>query len=728
VAAQRPTVSPSLARADSTVTVWLFVRAQHELAHVRALVADAGGRVRHTSTWLHAVSATLPPTGLEAARRSPLLRHVQPVTRFRRPTVAPATPLPFFALAAADSGFGPSASPLRTLNVFPVIERGFRGAGVRIALLDTGFETELPDFAGATIVAQHDFVFDDSIVRNEIGDDLNASAHGTAVWSLLAGRRTDTLLGIAPDAEYLLAKTEDVRSETTVEEDHFVAALEWADSLGAHIVSSSLGYVTFDGGAGYTFSQLNGDIAVTTVAADLAAARGILVVTSIGNGGPATRSLTTPADGDSVLAVGAVDTLGNLAAFSGRGPTADGRIKPDLLAPGVDLLVRFPPGYARSSGTSLSTPLIAGIAALIKEANPLLGPMDLMTALQSAGSRATRPDTIQGYGIPDAFASVVFPGGLVIDRPSDSVLTSVTPILLWHADGVPAFALPITFRIEAGSDSALATPRLDTIVAIPAVTLPYVLRPGDQLFYRVTATGADSATLTRHVGTALIGPAWVRLDVLDDPAGRTIRDLRPAFRWIAPSVSAAAGPFRFRVEVFRETDDVVEILADSLTETEWVPPRNLERNTPYRWRVTAFLDGDSVVALSRGPFLIVDDSTPPLTTLFQNFPNPFPNASIGQATTCIWFDLASDGVVQLDILDVRGLVMRRMLPGGPYGPFFRAGRYGRTAVDAVGRCDPQLEWDGRTDGGSTVPPGIYLARLITPNGSFVKRIVFLGLP
>jgi len=172
-------------------------------------------------------------------------------------------------MADLDSIFGPSAMPLRRLNAYPLTARGHRGAGVTIAILDTGFETGHPAFADASVIAQYDFVFGDSVVANEPDDDPTASFHGTAVWSLLAADVPGSVVGLAPDADYVLAKTEDVRSETRVEEDHWVAAIEWADALGARVVTSSLGYLEFIAdGFSYSPEQLNGDVAVTTVAAD----------------------------------------------------------------------------------------------------------------------------------------------------------------------------------------------------------------------------------------------------------------------------------------------------------------------------------------------------------------------------------------------------------------------------------------------------------------------------
>src|SRR5206468_1153215 len=225
--------------------------------------------------------------------------------------------------------------PYRQLRLRPLTDAGVDGTGVRIGIFDSGFDTQNPAFTGIAVTAQYDFVFGDTIVRNEPVDDPSAQGHGTAVWSLFAGDVPGRLHGVARGASYLLAKTEDVRSETRIEEDNYVAALEWADSIGVDVVSSSLGYLTFDNGFSYTPSQLNGDVAVTSVAVESAAAKGILVVTAAGNSGPAFRSLVTPGDADSIITAGAEDSLGAIAAFSSRGPTADGRLKPDLTAPGV---------------------------------------------------------------------------------------------------------------------------------------------------------------------------------------------------------------------------------------------------------------------------------------------------------------------------------------------------------------------------------------------------------
>ena len=740
--AQQPTLSPAAERVfqrDSIAPFWLFAQPQSPLEDVAAAVRQAGGTVRHQSQWFHAVSANLSRSALRQLRTNALLTHIQPVARFRGPRLPPPTTLlpPQLAPGAPQQHqqYGNSAMPFRRLNLFKLADSGlvggpYRGAGVRIAMLDTGFETGHFAFAGAKVVADSDFVFHDSVVSNEPNDAASASRHGTATWSLLAANVPGVLIGVAPDAEYILAKTEDIRSETTVEEDNWVAAMEWAAGLGATVVSSSLGYLTFDNGTGYTFSQLNGDFAITTRAADMAAQRGMTVVVANGNGGPGPRTLDTPADGDSVIAVGAEDSVGTLAGFSSRGPTADGRIKPDVTAPGVHVWVldtSSPAGYGYLDGTSFATPLMAGAAALIRQIHPQLTGVEVRNALRFAGNNAAQPNNDRGWGLPDALAAATFPYGIVLASPgTDSVLSSITPAFSWSTPGVPPFGTPVSYRLTITRTDTLP-PLMDTTLEGTQVTLRQPQRPGTHLRFSLKATGADTAVLTLAPITPYVVPAWADLLALDDPGGTTVREPRPTFRWSAPQVLSPPGPFRFDVEVFRTDTREVVFRALGLDTMSYTPPSDLEFNTPYRWRVISHLGSDTATTESLGAFVVVDGSIPPVTLLFQNFPNPFPNPSIGLWATCVWFDLATTGTVRLEILDLRGHLVRRLVPPALTDPL-PAGRYGRPGAAPGGRCDPGLEWDGRAQDGEFVAQGIYLAKLVTPDGTFFKRIVFLGGP
>jgi Subtilase family len=743
LAAQRPAVSPALSRVsgatrDTTLSIWLFARPGVPLSDVADRAAGLGARVRVRSRWLHGVSVDAPSAALRVLARDPGLRRIQLLGRFRLPRGRPdpTSLIPTRAAAApgdtcgagGDPVYGPSEMPYRQLRLRPLADAGTDGSGVRIGLLDTGFDTQNPAFAGVVVTAQHDFVFGDSVVRNDSLDVAGAQSHGTATWSLLAADVPGRLHGIARGATYLLAKTEDIRSETRVEEDNYVAALEWADSIGVDIVSSSLGYLVFDGGVRpYSPADLNGDVAVTTVAADSAARRGILIVTSAGNDGPGSRTISTPADGDSVLAVGAEDSLGVIAAFSSRGPTADGRLKPDFTAPGVAVcVVTGTDVVRRMSGTSFSTPLLAASAALVKQLHPTLAPMQLRDAFRAAGTNRSAPDSVQGWGRPDVARAAVFPGGVtaIAPLPGGGALTSITPTFSWMAGTVPPFATPVAYRVRIARDTALAAPLVDTTLTdAQTYDLRRVLKPGAPLFWRVDATAATGDTASTGCIGPLTVPAWATLTALNEAAGVVTDSVQPTFTWTSPAVAAPPGPFSYDLLVQRVSAAVPEFAAAGLTGTSFRMPQPLERNNSYRWSLVAHAGGDTSVARSVGAFLVVDGGLPTTTLLYQNFPNPFPNG--GRDSTCLWFDLAAPGFVELEILDLRGNRVRRFIPGPDYPSYLPAARYGRGQPGSA-TCDPRLMWDGRADDGRLLPGGVYLYKLKASGTVLFKRIVFRG--
>jgi subtilisin family serine protease len=223
------------------------------------------------------------------------------------------------------------------------------------------------------------------------------------------------MIGPAYAAAFILAKTENTASETPVEEDNWAAAAEWAEAMGADVISSSLGYLVFDRPfTSYTFMDMNGQTAISTRAADLAASLGVVVVNSAGNEGfnPDHNTLGAPADGRAVIAVGAVDFAGRRASFSSVGPTPDGRVKPDVAAQGVAVKVArstSTTGYGGSSGTSFSCPLTAGVAALVLQAHPFYGVEQVISVMRETASNAGSPDNLLGWGIVNALAAVQAP-------------------------------------------------------------------------------------------------------------------------------------------------------------------------------------------------------------------------------------------------------------------------------------------------------------------------------
>lgn len=384
-------------------------------SYVRA-VADRVHRVRHVSRWLNAVSVEADSREIRALSGLEFVSRLDVVRRYRRreedltvrATRAPGEGVSGNASDVID--YGTSFDQLEQIRVPEVHQRGFHGEGILIAVFDTGFNNQShPSFGEMAIVARRDFVNGDDDVAD--GTDRGDGSHGTATLSVVGGYRPGELVGPAFRASYLLAKTEDTWSETPVEEDHWAAAAEWAEAMGADVISSSLGYLQFDPGfPGYDFEDMNGETAVTTLAAQEAVDRGVVVVTSNGNGGfdASHNTLSAPADGKTVLSVGAVDTFGLRADFSSVGPTADGRVKPDVMAKGVLVKVASPFGadYRFGDGTSFSCPLAAGVAALVLQVHPDWTVEQILSVLRATSDNAQAPDRLMGWGILDAIAAI----------------------------------------------------------------------------------------------------------------------------------------------------------------------------------------------------------------------------------------------------------------------------------------------------------------------------------
>ncbi len=273
-------------------------------------------------------------------------------------------------------------------------------------MLDTGYNMAHPVFDSLNIIAEWDVINDDSTTKNEAGQDASSQHnHGTSTFSALGGYAPGSLIGPAYKANFLLAKTEIYDQEIQIEEDHYVRALEWGEALGADVASSSLGYTDW-----YTWENMDGNTAVTTKAVDIATSLGMICVTAAGNeNGNYWNHIIAPADADSVISVGAVDKLGTIASFSSRGPSFDGRMKPEVSARGVATACASGNGtsYAYSSGTSLATPLVAGAAALILSAHPTWTPMMVREALMKTASQFDNPDNVYGYGIIDVWEAII---------------------------------------------------------------------------------------------------------------------------------------------------------------------------------------------------------------------------------------------------------------------------------------------------------------------------------
>ncbi len=447
------------------------------------------GELRHQSRWLNGVSVVVRLGDVASIASLPFVKEIRPVGQGRLAGLGPERAPDGRILERFDpslarpaprrpaTSYGPSFDQLNEIGVVQAHAAGYAGSRVILMMLDTGFRKDHQAVSSLLRIAEHDFVFGDGDTQNGVGDEPTQHWHGTATWSACGGYAPGTLIGPAYRAGFILAKTEDIRSETVVEEDNYVAALEWGDSLGVEVTSASLIYMGFDDGSGWDWQELDGDTAPITRALDRAAARGILCVNAMGNSGPAEGTLGEPADADSILAVGALDWDNLIADFSSRGPTVDGRIKPEVCARGVETWCADANGmdsYVGASGTSLATPLVGGACALLLEAHPEWSAQRARSALMMTADRSGQPNNDYGFGRIDLWAAmhqapIVVPVPFSLVAPAEgAVLQTVRPTLVWNRSTDPQGGA-ITYEVWIDEDPRFATPLVieglaDTVV------------------------------------------------------------------------------------------------------------------------------------------------------------------------------------------------------------------------------------------------------------------------
>ena len=374
--------------------------------HYIESIQRMGVRIRHRSRWLNAVSVFMDDIPDSSIRSLPFVQDIRSVRSYQRVPLLPER-VYYSPGGVTDDTYGLSFNQISQIGVDKLHSLGYSGTGVLICMIDTGFHKDHISLKNSHVIAERDFVFNDNDTQRDPDNPEDFSdSHGTATWSAAAAYDPGELIGPAFGASFILAKTEDLRYEEPIEEDNWIAAVEWADSIGADIISSSLAYTLFDDGSGYSFDDLDGNTAATTIVADRAAELGIAVIVAAGNyRTTAWGHIGTPADGDSVISVGAVDASGAIASFSSPGPTADGRIKPEVCAQGVSTYCATNAsfGYTYKNGTSLSTPLVAGAAALLLETHPSWTGQDIRTAFLNSASQSDYADNDYGWGIIDAF-------------------------------------------------------------------------------------------------------------------------------------------------------------------------------------------------------------------------------------------------------------------------------------------------------------------------------------
>jgi len=403
-------------------------------AYVKELEVK-GARVLALTEWLNGACLEAPGRAILEMETLPFVREMRPEAiyiRRQEPVVSKASERKGEGIPEALD-YGPSDFQLRQVNVTGLQDMGYSGAGVRLAIFDTGFDRWHESLKRVRVFKEWDFIYGDSITsfdpdQDTVWNDPSSriqTEHGTAMLSVLGGYYYGQLIGSAYGADFLLAKTEHNKAtqepDTKVEEHHWVQAMRWADTLGADVVSSSLGYDTFaDSGQQYTRDSMNGQTAVTSKIASIAAdSFGILVVNAIGNVHYSQNWLLAPSDAFNIIAVGGDSMDGSWWSKSCVGPTADGRTKPEVTALGWGTYMasnRQDPSTGKydsleyRTGTSGATAVIAGLAALLLEAhtdtlNPShtneWGPLQVREALMNTASQANAPDNKMGWGIPD---------------------------------------------------------------------------------------------------------------------------------------------------------------------------------------------------------------------------------------------------------------------------------------------------------------------------------------
>ena len=377
-----------------------------------------GAEVHRKSKWLNAVSVFASMDQIKTIAAMNFVKGIQPVVKLRRRKNKIINKMTYSRHRNSSlMDYGLAQTQIEMMNCDLAHNIGYFGQGVRILVIDTGFDLTHEAFDSLHVIDQWDFINDDNNTANETDSEANDGQHnhGTSVLSIMGAYVPGTLIGPAFGSEFLLAKTEIVAEEIQQEEDNYVAALEWGEANGADVVNSSLGYLDW-----YSYCDMDGNTAITTIGVDIAASLGLVCVTSAGNWAnedppedpceTLSYYISAPADADSVIAVGAVSADSIITNFSSRGPSYDGRIKPEVSALGVGVAVANPAGgySVFYSGTSASSPLVAGAVAVLLSANPQWNNMEVREALMMTASQVDMPNNDYGYGLVNIWSALFY--------------------------------------------------------------------------------------------------------------------------------------------------------------------------------------------------------------------------------------------------------------------------------------------------------------------------------
>jgi serine protease AprX len=398
--------------------------------------------------------------------------------------------------------------------------RGFTGAGMQMAVTDAGFfrYLSLPTFDSARnngqVLGTWDFVTNTTSVDED-------HPHGMQCLSTILANIPGVFVGTAPKTSVYLFRTEDAATEYPVEEQNWAAGAEMADSLGVDLMSVSLGYTLFDNSVyNHTYADMNGNTTIISRAADMAAKKGMLVVVAAGNEGNGSwRFISAPADADSVLTVGAVNTNRQVAGFSSYGPTSDGQVKPDVAAVGQGAIVAntFNGQPSGGNGTSFACPNMAGIATCLWQAFPEVNNMSIIDALRKSADKADAPDTRTGFGIPDAKKATVLLIKKLYTQQANLAACKATIGFTAKSDTGIAFFIERKLAAEAaystihtiqgtGAFTSKTYSYVDDLNAVPLQAVNYRIRmriSADTTFY------LDSATIAHNTSCTVVNPPLV---------------------------------------------------------------------------------------------------------------------------------------------------------------------------------------------------------------------------
>lgn len=490
-------------------------------AHYVAQLREAGCQVLATSKWLNAAAVELPNNQQQRVENLCFVKELQPVNtlsgaayREKRSGMVRYQPLMPKAKTTKTTAidYGDALVQNEMLQIPAYHAKGFTGRGVRIAVFDAGFDGADTIAAFDSLWAQkrilkyRDFVDnDESIFRND--------SHGTMVLSTIAANVPGSMVGTAPHASFYLCRTEQSASETKQEEYNWMKAMEWVDSLGVDIIHSSLGYARFDpdGSTGYKYEDMNGHTAIITKAALMAARKGIIVTSSAGNeGNDDWHYITAPCDADSILCIGAVTRTQKRSGFSSFGPSADGRVKPDVVAMGSSTTVYSPADYVTTSdGTSFSGPIMGGFVACLKQAHPKRSNIDIIRAVRLSGDQFSFPDSAYGYGIPNVLiADSLLRSGKDLTKVTRPDITAKP-----QRGGKKAAPKPLVFASNTRSKVNQMDNNILTVITDGDYTSVYIMRDKERV---VLAPGSiikvNSTTIAFEIYYLLPGEHYLHIE------------------------------------------------------------------------------------------------------------------------------------------------------------------------------------------------------------------------